>query len=107
MHPEDLTIEQVLALPGMEDICEELDNPNYLTRKHGSRATAALGCNGPLCRKAERDRQRERNERRAELAGREYNPRDRLWDRDELLEAVIDWHVQRLQEGRDKERESA
>ena len=103
---DDISIEEILALPGMEDIIEELISTKFLTRQHGSRATAALGCNGPLCRKAERDRQRERNERRAFEAGREYVPRQRLWDRDELLDEVIIWHKRNLIAGR-LEEESA
>lgn len=98
---DDLTIEQVLELfPEMQDVVEELASIKYLTRLHGSRATAALGCNGPLCRKAERDRQRERNEEKARTAGRSYVPRQRLWDRDEFIDAVIEWHKNQLTEGR-------
>jgi len=97
---DDLTIEQILEWPEMADVIEELESIKFLTRQHGSRATAAVGCNGPLCRKAERDRQRERNEEKATAAGRTYVPRQRLWDRDELIDAIIEWHKNQLTEGR-------
>lgn len=34
---------------------EELLAPEYAAYVHGRRATKALGCNGPMCRKANRD----------------------------------------------------
>lgn len=76
-----------------EDIRAELEDEDYASRSHYSRSTYALGCHGPLCRKAERDRGRGRNERRAEDAGRDYRPNheQRLED-DALLDQVIEWH---------------
>ena len=58
-----------------EDVRAELEDPSFITRKHYSRATYALGCRGPLCRKAEKDRGRERNEVKAKDRGREYRPK--------------------------------
>lgn len=89
---EPLTIEQILTLPEMADVRAEIEDPRFATRRHGSRATSALGCSGPLCKKAERDRMRKRNEEKAKAAGREFRPRSRKYDRDALLEAVFEWH---------------
>ena len=76
------------------DVREELEDERYSGRSHYSRATYALGCHGPLCTKAERDRGRKRNESRARAKGREYTPflAIRVDDRDELLEKIIRWH---------------
>lgn len=93
----DISIQELLTWPELEDVRNELNDPKYATRRHGSRATAALGCNGPLCKRAERIRSRRRNELRAKKAGRSYNPsRERLYDRDDLLEAIGGWHEREL-----------
>lgn len=42
-------------LPLLAECREELLDPAYLPYAHGVRATKALGCNGPMCRKANRD----------------------------------------------------
>lgn len=78
-----------------KDILEELMDPEYASRQHYSRATYAEGCHGPLCRKAERDRGRQRNEERAHAAGRTYRPNENTRDakRDGLLLFVIEWHL--------------
>lgn len=77
-----------------DDVKAELEDPEYATRKHYSRATYALGCHGPLCRKAERDRGRGRNERRARDAGREYRPILGLRVRDdETMEQIVAWYL--------------
>jgi hypothetical protein len=77
-----------------EDILAELKDERFKGRVHYSRATYAEGCHGPLCRKAETDRSRKRNQRRAEEEGREYVPnlsvRDR--EREDFLNKVIAWH---------------
>jgi hypothetical protein len=39
-------------------IMNELSDPVYAARKHGTRTTFDAGCNGPLCAKANRDRSR-------------------------------------------------
>lgn len=93
--PEDLRRE--LEKPENADIFLELNDSEYITRQHHSRATYALGCRGPLCQKAERDRGRTRQERRAEEAGRPYIPvpqHRKHVDREDLLNAVRRWHVQ-------------
>lgn len=97
------TIEQIILLPGMEDVAEELNNPNYANRQHGSRATLALNCNGPLCKFAERKRSRKRSEVRALREGREYKTRLQTYDRDDLLNAIIKWHKIKLMERRIEE----
>ena len=76
------------------DVRKELSDVEYSTRRHYSRATYALGCHGPLCRKAERDRGRGRNEQKAVSSGREYkpNPDIRLSD-NELLEEIVEWYL--------------
>lgn len=81
-----------------EDIRAELEDPEFITRKHYSRATYALGCHGPLCRKAERDRGRLRNEERA---GEDYSPAlgIRVPDPDNIDE-IIEWHISDLNERR-------
>ena len=76
-----------------DDVREELSHPDYASRSHYSRSTYALGCHGPLCRKAERDRGRGRNERRAKEDGREYRPNlDVRVEDDVLLDRIIAWH---------------
>lgn len=76
----------------LKDVVDELNDPRYGNRQHGSRATAALRCRGPLCRKAERDRSRKRNEARALRSGRDFAEGTREYDRDDLLDAIIRWH---------------
>lgn len=89
----ELSITEILTWPEMEDVRKELEDPRYANRKHGSRATKALRCDGPLCRLAERLRARKRNEERAKNAGRPYEPSPhRKYDRDDLLLAIIEWH---------------
>lgn len=88
-----LSIEEILELPGMEDVKEELEDPRFASRTHGSRATYALKCHGPLCGKSERDRARRRNRSLAEKEGREYRASSsRKFDRDDLLTAITIWH---------------
>lgn len=77
-----------------QDVIIELCDLEFGTRTHGTRACYAKGCRGPLCRKAERDRQAVRRKLAAEAAGREYSPYGPhpIRDRDELLERVLVWH---------------
>jgi hypothetical protein len=84
-----------LTKPENADIVEELRDEEYASRQHYSRSTYASGCHGPLCRKAERDRGRKRNEQRAIEAGRSYSPAvdDEPSARDILLDMVIHWHL--------------
>lgn len=77
-----------------DDVREELEDEEYATRKHYSRATYALGCHGPLCRKAERDRGRGRNERRAKDSGREYKPNPDIRLDDPDLDEIVEWYLE-------------
>lgn len=78
-----------------DDVKAELQDPKFLTRKHYSRATYALGCHGPLCGAKERDRGRIRNEERAKSQGREYRPviKARDLERDALMNKIVDWYL--------------
>lgn len=93
-------MEKLLDLPELADVFLELHDSRYVTRLHGSRSTYAIGCHGPLCKKAERDRGRRRNEHTANGKGRTYQPGLdwRLFDRDELLEAIYLWHRAKREE---------
>lgn len=94
----DPTIEEILEWPECEDIKAELNDPRYATRQHYSRATYAKGCDGPLCRKRERDRGRVRNERDG---GEGYRPSaNRKYDRDALMDAIVAWHMMKRAEHR-------
>lgn len=76
-----------------DDVRKELGDPEFGTRKHHSRATYALGCNGPLCKKAERDRGRTRNQRRALDNGKSYNPNLKIrLEEDQELEKIVEWY---------------
>lgn len=88
----DMPIEEIIKLPGMEDVLAELNDPRYSGRSHGSRATYTLKCDGPLCKLAERLRGRRRNQERAERRGMIYSPNPHKYDREELLLAVTAWH---------------
>lgn len=97
------SIEEILSFFGgdsLSDVLKELMDPRYANRQHGSRATAAKHCLGPLCRKAERDRSRERNKRRAIASGRQYREGAREYDRDDLMNAIIEWHKKDLAQRR-------
>lgn len=88
-----LDIAAILEWPELKDVKDELDDPRFSGRSHGSRATYAKKCHGPLCSKAERDRGRNRNQKRAGDSGRPYQASiHRKYDRDDLLEAIIVWH---------------
>jgi hypothetical protein len=80
------------------DVRAELEDEEYATRKHYSRATYALGCHGPLCRKKERDRGRDRNEVRAKNAGREYRPNQEVRLDNPTLDEIVDWYIEWYEE---------
>jgi hypothetical protein len=89
--PQQSTRSVLDQLPA--DVRKELSDPEFGTRKHHSRATYALGCHGPLCRKKERDRGRARNESKALVNGKEYKPNHEIRvEEDELLEKIITWY---------------
>lgn len=77
-----------------DDVRAELSDPKYSNRTHYRKATSAAGCDGPLCRKAERDAAREKTRKKAEAAGREYHPvaPGPARARDAELELIIMWH---------------
>lgn len=83
-----------LEKPENADILDELKAEDYTDRTHGTRACYALGCRGPLCRMAERDRGRERyrERRRAGGASPVAAPPTPARERDAFLRAVMKWH---------------
>lgn len=76
------------------DVLFELLDKAYDGRTHATRATYAKGCRGPLCRKAERDRGRERHAARQAEKGKDVTrlPATEAQARDEFLNQVIAWH---------------
>lgn len=76
------------------DILFELHDPEYQGRSHATRSTYAKGCRGPLCRKSERDRGRERHASRQAEKGKKVTrlPATEAQARDEFLNQVIAWH---------------
>lgn len=80
--------------PENADIFFELHDSSYLGRTHATRSTYAKGCRGPLCRKSERDRGRERHAARQAEKGKEVTrlPATEAQARDEFLDRVIAWH---------------
>jgi hypothetical protein len=76
------------------DILTELNDEKYKGRTHATRSTYAKGCRGPLCRKSERDRGRERHASRQAEKGKEVTrlPATEAQGRDEYLDRVIAWH---------------
>lgn len=73
------------------DVRQELSE--YPGRKHHSRGTYAIGCHGPLCRKAERDRGRKRTETKALSNGKPYSPNlDIRLEEDILLDEIVEWY---------------
>ena len=85
-------IAQILEWPELADVKAELEDPKYGNRSHGSGGTSAKGCHGPLCKKRERDKRRQRTANKAKREGREVAYAERLYDRDALLEAITVWH---------------
>lgn len=81
-----------------DDVREELEDPKFLTRKHYSRSTYALGCHGPFCRKAESDRGRDRNKVRASGKGRPYVPNKKIrkLEEDARLDPLIAEYLKSL-----------
>lgn len=78
-----------------EDVFRELTDPNFMDRTHGKRATSKVGCTGPLCRKADRERKAEQRRAAAIAAGKEYKTHARSKGdihRDEELNKIMAWH---------------
>ena len=98
---DELPIEEILKWPELADVREELADPRYANRRHGSRATYALKCHGPLCKYGERMNARKRRMKLAVRQGRLYEEGwTRKHDRDELLAAIIKWHAKKMLEER-------
>lgn len=94
---DEISIPEILKMPEMKDVVDELADARYGGLMHGSRATYAKKCHGPLCTFAERKKGRRRNEVVAGRAGRSYQASiHRKYDRDDLLEAIIAWHKRDL-----------
>jgi hypothetical protein len=88
------------------DVEAELLDARFFNRKHGSRATHSAGCHGPLCRRREALRGRERSRRKADRDGREYIPglrAQRNDSRDDELAIAAAWHWADLAERRGRE----
>lgn len=86
-----------------DDVWDEVGDDKYSGRKHGVRSTYGIGCRGPLCRRSEKLRARERNQYRAEKAGREYQPSYRIKrddTRETELAAAQEWHERIVAERR-------
>lgn len=67
----------------------------YGHRLHYSKGTYADGCRGPMCRKAERDETKARQERKERKSGRPYKPQvddPETCLRDDLLNTMIFRH---------------
>lgn len=65
----------------------ELANDEFKGRTHHRRGLYNDGCHLPLCKKAERDRSRERYRRAHQINPRKYNKRSSLFD-DQILEFI-------------------
>lgn len=79
-----------------DDVRDELSDPEFINRTHGRRSTYAVGCRGPLCRKAERDEAERKYQRKRARLGAEP-ARTGLKDlksraRDEELASIQAWH---------------
>lgn len=84
-----------------DDVREELLDPRFENRTHGTRGTYAKaadkgkGCRGPLCRKAERDQGANKYARRQARQGKVARTGlkdDKVRERDDLLALIADWH---------------
>jgi hypothetical protein len=70
---------------------DELLDEKFDTFTHGSKATYAYGCKGPLCRKAERDACAVRYRKKVGRPVKEYTPREGAYPED-WLQRILDWH---------------
>lgn len=84
-----------------DDVREELEDPRFTSRTHGTRGTYARasdggkGCRGPLCKKAERDdAQKKYAARRAArgMKAEEGKKDEKARARDEELSKIQLWH---------------
>lgn len=63
---------------------QELDDPRWKTRTHGSIGTYVDGCRGPLCRRANRER--------TNPTAESVKPKARV--NDELLSHILEKHLE-------------
>ncbi len=75
-----------------EEIVNEITDPKYQNRTHGTRSCHNAGCTGPLCKKFNKDRQREWYRKQNPLKA---HPRPGSKDPalDKFLDEVIAVHV--------------
>jgi hypothetical protein len=76
-----------------DEVIFELTDERFINRTHYKRATYALGCHGPLCRKSERDRGLER-QRDIRGTKRDDTPETKAREDDAILNKCIAWHLQ-------------
>jgi hypothetical protein len=84
---------EVAAL--LELVRAELEDEKFVNRTHGTRATYAENCHGPLCQKSERDRGRIRHAVRQRSKGKQVVRRVRSESQvklDNLLNEIIRQH---------------
>lgn len=105
----DYDILEELMHPDNVDVLRELTDPRFIGRKHFTRRVYHEGCRGPLCRKYQREAQRAARERQAIAKGKNFTPErnlPRMDDRDDFLNAVVEWHCEQLAEMRAKRKTS-
>jgi hypothetical protein len=76
------------------EVLEELSGP-FGNRTHYSKSTYSAGCRGPMCRKAERDKTKERQEKVYRKSGLPYRPQRDTEEncmRDDILNQMIYVH---------------
>lgn len=74
---------------------QELLDPEYISYQHGNRNTRLRGCNGPMCRKANRDYGRNLQRRIHDAQGQRISAVRR---HDEFLDAFIQFATEYHQE---------
>lgn len=88
--PDDKT---VLSNWFAEEIANELADPTYANRTHGTRSCVNAGCKGPLCSKYHRDRMREiYRKKHPDQKAQRPGPEDP--ERDAFLAEIIAAHIE-------------
>jgi hypothetical protein len=75
--------------------CQAEINGEFSHRIHYSKGTYASGCRGPMCRKAERDKTKERQEAKYRKSGLPYRPQvddHETCIREDALNLIIFYH---------------
>lgn len=76
-----------------KEIADELINPEFINRTHGTKSGLNAGCCGPLCRKFNRDRSRAIYERaNPDQIRSRPGPEDP--ERDAFLDTLITAHIE-------------